>query len=336
MSRLSVRLFGKLSVRCNDCTLESLTASKVQELFCYLLLRRNRPLSRESVAALLWGDIATAQSKKYLRQALWLLQVSLRCHVEPAEKRILLADSEWVQLNAGAGLWLDVDVFEQAYAAAQGVPSDRMDAPTVSALEKAVQLYQGELLEGWYHDWCLRERERLQAVYLAILDRLMGHCEARGSYEAGQHYGALSLRCDRARECTHQRLMRLHSLAGDRAGALRQYDRCVIALDEELGVKPSDATVALYDSLRGGQHSVRVIPFGERRPLAEGAPFLSDVLGQLSKIQDTLAALQRQVRAEIQTVENALCPAAGNARRPAHRVPVEPVRVRRPRSAAQA
>ena len=38
-------------------------------------------------------------------------------------------------------------------------------------------------------------------------------------------YGARILHCDRARERTHRRLMRLHFLAGDRTAALRQYPR---------------------------------------------------------------------------------------------------------------
>ena len=35
------------------------------------------PADRESLAALLWGENPTAQSKKYLRQALWQLQHAL-------------------------------------------------------------------------------------------------------------------------------------------------------------------------------------------------------------------------------------------------------------------
>jgi DNA-binding SARP family transcriptional activator len=84
MSQLSVRLFGKLSIRCNDRCVDGLTGSKVQELLCYLLLHRDRPHCREALASLLWSDVSTAQSKKYLRQALWQLQGALRCQAEPS------------------------------------------------------------------------------------------------------------------------------------------------------------------------------------------------------------------------------------------------------------
>jgi DNA-binding SARP family transcriptional activator len=117
----------------------------------------------------------------------------------------------------------------------------------------AIAVYRGDLLEGWYNDWCLMERERLQSAYLALLDKLMGFSAARREYEAGLVYGQIILAHDRARERTHQRMMTLHSLAGDRTGALRQYRACVAALNEELGVAPSPRTSQLYERIAAGE-----------------------------------------------------------------------------------
>ena len=58
------------------------------------------------------------------------------------------------------------------------------------------------------------------------------------------------LREDRARERTHRRLMRLYYLAGDRTGALRQYERCAAALRQELDVEPSRRTSELERRIR--------------------------------------------------------------------------------------
>jgi len=300
MSQLSVRLFGKLSVERGGEIVDGLAGSKVQELLCYLLLRRDRPLPRESLAALLWGDVPSVQSKKYLRQALWQLQVALKCHVESADSRFLVIGPEWVQLNTDSGLWLDVAVLESSHTAAQGLPSDRLDGPTVAALRAAVDLYRGDLLEGSYQAWCLSERQRLQGMYLNVLDRLMGYCEAHELIDAGLQFATLSLRCDRARECTHQRLMRLYYLAGDRAAALRQYDRCVIALDEELAVKPSQATVDLYQEISSGRFRLSQAP-GPAAPTA-----LTDVLERLRRLEAHFGAVQQQVRADIEIVQRAL------------------------------
>ena len=296
MSRLSVSLFGRLSVRCDEQVVRGLNASKVQELFCYLLLHRDRPHPREALASLLWGDTSTSQSKKYLRQSLWQLQGALTVHHTPADKRPLRVEAEWVQLNSTSELQLDVARFEEAFAAVQHVPIQDLDAARVQALSRAADQYHGDLLEGWYQDWCVYERERLQSMYLAMLDKLMGYSDLHHEYEPAITHGTRILRYDRARECTYQRLMRLYYLAGDRAAALRQYERCVAALKEELGVQPAEGTVALYEDIRLGRLGGALASGVLSNP---GDGSLVDVLSRLKKLEAALTELSQQVRENI-------------------------------------
>src|SRR5512145_619127 len=206
MGKLNVHLFGKFAVHYDSHPLPGLESRKAQELFCYLLLHDRHPHPREVLAGLLWGDTSTVQSKTYLRKALWLLQREL---VAPDSAHPLLIEHDWVQINPQADLWLDVAAFEHAFNAVQGIPGEQLDNAAAERLRQAVELYQGELLDGWYQDWCLYERERLQDIYLAVLDKLMGYCEVQCEYERGLAYGAQILRYDRAREQTYRRLMRL-------------------------------------------------------------------------------------------------------------------------------
>jgi DNA-binding SARP family transcriptional activator len=304
MAMLSVRLFGEFEIRSDGQTLVGIDARRVRELFCYLLIYRNRSHPRETLASLLWGDSSTAQSRKYLRQALWQLQAALDSQTEPGNDRVLLVEPDRVRLNPVAGLWLDVAVFEQACARVQDVPGQALDAPRVQALRDAVDLYRGDLLEGWFYDWCLYERERLQNMYLAILDKLMDHCEVWGAYEAGLAYGARILCCDHARERTHRRLMRLYYLAGDRTAALRQYDHCVEALRRELAVKPSARTLALYEQIRTERFVGPVQPPSPGTATRPSGPSpWREVLDQLRQLRTTLAEVHCQLEEGIQAVE---------------------------------
>ena len=253
MSGVEVRLFGRFAVRCGDQVVNGLRPRKVQELLAYLLLERDRPHHREILADLLWSDSPSAGSRKCLRQALWRLQAVLTSQRDPLTARVLLVEHDWVQLHPQADVWLDVAEFEGAFDLVHGVPGQQLDSRCAQLLEDAVHLYRGELLEGWYQDWCVYERERLQQMYLAMLDKLMGYCEAQREYETGLMYGARILRHDPARERTHRRLMRLHCLSGDRTTALRQYQQCVVALEEELGVRPAGRTTVLYEQIRSDQ-----------------------------------------------------------------------------------
>jgi len=304
MNALHISLFGRFQAQRDQQALVSLEARKVQELFCYLLLHRDRPHPRETLADLLWSDSPIVQSKSYLRRVLWQLQTALEIEDDPTAQQLLLADAGWIQINPLADFWLDVAVFEQAFALVQNIPGKDLDAERVQSLKSAVDLYQGDLLEGWYQDWCLYERERLQRMYLVMLDKLMDYSEANHDYDTGLVYGSLVLRYDRARERTHRRLMRLYYLAGDRTAALRQYAQCVAALKEELGVMPAQSTEELYQQIRMNQPSwLTLIPSEAHAAPETVIASLREVLGRLRKFQATLANVQHQVYQDVQTIE---------------------------------
>ncbi len=306
MSTLHISLFGKFCARRDGQLLEGFDARKVQELFCYLLLHRDHALSRETLASVLWPETTTALSKKSLRQVLWQLQSALGSQSAAISDRLLVLDAEWIQLNAQADLWLDVASLEYASNVIQKISGAELDAQRALMLQQAVQLYQGPLLEGWYNDWCILERERLQTMYLAMLDKLMGYCEVHRDFEIGLQYGMRILCYDRARERTHRCLMRLHYLSGDRAAALRQFDQCSAALEDELGVGPSRHTVALYEQIQADQ--LTETEFGgtlhqANATLEAASPLLIEVLGRLEHLQGALTELQMQLQQTMKTVE---------------------------------
>jgi len=309
MSALSINLFGKFNVHTGGQTLEGFDACKVQELLSYLLVHRERPHTRESLASLLWGETATDKSKKYLRQTLWHLQSALEGHSGGSndDGGLLSAGHDWVRLNAGSTLWLDVEVFERAFARVQGKAGKDLDEETKRIVEAAAELYKGDLLEGWYQDWCLYDRERLQNMYLVMLDKLISYCEAHRDYELGLFYGSIILRYDRARERTHRQLMHLLYISGDRTAALRQYERCVAALRQELDVAPDRRTAALHQQIRLDQLEERALPATEpETDNATPATSLPEVLGRLQQLQLVMSDVQRRIQQDIKAVQQAL------------------------------
>jgi DNA-binding SARP family transcriptional activator len=304
MSVLKVHLFGKFCVSQNEQPAQGFEVFKEQELLSYLLINSRRPHSRETLAGLLWGDAPTEKAKKYLRHALWHLQNALGA-LSPGAGGALMVEHDWVQLDPRAELWLDVGVFERAFMLVQDSAGAGLEARHVEALQDAVRLYRGDLLEGCYSDWCFYERERLQNMYLTMLDKLTSHCEAKQQFDLGLFYGSQILRYDRARERTHRQMMSLQYLSGDRTAALRQYERCVAALREELDVSPDKRTNALYQHIRsGGGESDTAQNGGETGDTPPAS--LADVLGRLTQIQTILADVQRRVNKEIKAVRLAL------------------------------
>ncbi len=248
MAGLKAALFGRFRLERDNQQLAEIEASKARELLCYLLLNREKPQPREHLAELLWEDQSPAKSKKYLRQTIWKLKVDLT-DAPPSD---LLVESEWVQLNPAADWWLDVAEFEHDCACLKNKRAADLSDDEFLSLQTADELYKGELLEGWYQDWCLLERERYQTMYLRLLNKLVQYCVLHQQLEAGLAFGGKLLRYDRAYEQAHRQMMRLYFMSGDRTQALRQYRRCVEALQEELGIDPSERTIRLYERIKAG------------------------------------------------------------------------------------
>lgn len=304
MSTVKINLFGQLSVECDGMGWCGPERGKPRELFCYLLIHRAIPHNRERLASLLWEECSTAQSKKYLRQTLWQLQLACDEHLGKASGRLLLVDPEQVQVNPEKELWIDVAVFDQASACLRS--AGPIDDVSARALDHAARLYCDDLLVGWSQDWCLYERERLQNIYLLMLDKLVDFCEASLDYGTGTEYGNRILHYDPARERTHQQIMRIYFKAGDRTAALRQFGRCVEALRKELDVAPAPSTLALREQICAGRLAEPAgVPPGKLRQ-TEPSTLLPSILMSLKQLQNKLAELQYEVQEDIQAVENIL------------------------------
>lgn len=222
---------------------------------------------------------------------MWQLQTAL--NDESDAQPLLILDKNWVHFNLDARLWLDVHEFDHMFAQVCDIPGRRLSGHQVQKIKEIIPLYQGDLLIGWYQNWCAIERERFQSILLALLDKLIDYCLGQGLYEKGVVYAMRVLRYDQARERTHRLLMRLYYLAGDRTAALRQFEQCTAVLAAELDVKPTRSTQNLYTHIRQDQ-----LPPEDETPVnltANGVP-PSQVADGLKAIQKHLALLEHDVK----------------------------------------
>jgi DNA-binding SARP family transcriptional activator len=296
MAELKVYLFGKFSIEGDRPEALCLPGGKTQELFFYLALHRHQLHSRETMAALLWPECSTVKSKKNLRQALWQLRCALASSTKSRKREFLVIDAESIHMNGDKAMSVDVSVFERAYEGVCGVTGNALDSSQAKVLERAIELYRGDLLEGCYEDWCLVERERLQNWYLIMLEKLICYSRKVRDFPRALEYGEKVLRLDRAHERTHRQLMRTFYESGNRPAALRQYERCKAALQEELGVEPSHKTQKLDGQIRredvGGPaaEEIRAVPL--QPPTATG---------HLKQLLEFITRIQLQVKEELQT-----------------------------------
>lgn len=215
----------------------------------YLLLNRHRRRPREVLAALFWGDSPEARARACLATALWRLRRALGPASEGGRSWIVVAPSGDVAFDCGDGCRVDAADFEVGVRAALSRPASALSEADADALEQTLELYTGELLEGVYHEWAQRERDRFHQLYHNGAWHLMRTLAHLGQVEHCATWGERILRDDPLREDVYRELMRVYAAAGCRALAVQQYHRCRHALDEELGVDPAPETTVLFHAV---------------------------------------------------------------------------------------
>jgi DNA-binding SARP family transcriptional activator len=196
-----------------------------------------------------WSKYTPDRARSSLATAIWRLRQLLEPEGTLPGTFITNSAGE-VGFNWQSDHWLDTRLFETQARAFLCKPLCDLTEDDIERVEEVFAVYQGELLEGLYDDWVLRERERFDVLHINCLLRLMDYCGAKSDFERGIAYGQAILRKDPLREEVHRVLMRLYMENGQRTLAVRQFAQCRELLKNELGVPPMEETVTLYQQVR--------------------------------------------------------------------------------------
>ena len=241
--RLALRLLGGFHARFEPGASVDVPTHKYRALMAYLAMPPGRPHPRDKLVALLWGELSRGQGRTRLRQALLAIKRSLG----PFAARAIAVEMDTLALRKDA---VQVDAVELQRL---------VGASDLATLARAVDLYGGEFLAGLpvcetpFEEWIAGERARLADVAMHALARLLAMQERGGALDAAVQTARRLLALDPLHEAAHQALMGLYQRLGRRADALRQYQRCLDALAQDIGAEPSTQTRRLYlDILRAG------------------------------------------------------------------------------------
>jgi DNA-binding SARP family transcriptional activator/TolB-like protein/Tfp pilus assembly protein PilF len=236
---------------------------KARAILGYLCLHAGQRVPRARIAALLWDRVPDVQARASLRQALRELTLALG----PLAEELILADAETLRLDPRS-CWIDAIAL---LSGPQPAPLLRSDLAA---------LCQGELLEDvsgitpGFDQWLLVERARFTTELTQILEEELQ--QIAGSDAPAERRAALARRVigfDPTHEGACRVLMQALADLGERAQALREYERCRAAMKAALDAEPSAETRALHRALKTAPGAPRVeaapAPMAAPRPAAE-------------------------------------------------------------------
>ena len=191
---------------------------------------------RDKLATLLWSRSDDEHARQSLRQTIR----ELRKSPQLANHAGLIVTPEAITM-ADDAFTIDVADFKRL-----------AKAEAVDSLEQALELYQGEFLEGLalnepvFEEWLSEIRRELSDTALHVMLKLLDAYERDGAAEAGLRIARRILVLDRFQETAHRAVMRCLDRLDRRTEAIQHYKACSETLKTELGVDPADATVTLY------------------------------------------------------------------------------------------
>lgn len=209
-------------------------AKKTQAVLACLCLARGERLLRNRLAGLIWDRSGEAQAKDSLRHALSDLERTGRWSIE--------TDQDTVRLDV-THCW--IDAFE-----------------TPQASDLLLDSLYG--ISSAFDQWLVGERSRFEARWQEKLEAELADLVR---IAAGSELRAAAARKLLNLVPTHEVAVRSLLTAfvdmGDRSQAIREYERFRVVISNNLGMQPSEPTVALYEAIRAGSRA-RVTPARDR------------------------------------------------------------------------
>ena len=236
---IEFRTLGSVDLRPQDGQALELVLSQSKRLALLAYLAVATPHGfhrRDKLVGLFWPELDQHRARHALNQALYALRTSL------GEEVLQSRGDEEVGLDEET-FWCDAAAFQEAIDAEQP--------------EKALELYRGDFLEGFFisgvpefEKWLDNERSDLRrrageaAWSLAERDESLG--DAGRAADWARRAASYSLED----ETTIRRLVSMLDRIGDRAAAIRAYDAFSTRLERELGLEPSPETKQLIEEVR--------------------------------------------------------------------------------------
>lgn len=280
---LRIHLLGQFRVDVGGRPLSesAIPGRKARALLKLLALQRQCRLVRDRAMDILWPDLDSSSAAAQLYKAIHHIRKAFSTVEETGHGWIEITE-DLVRLVPPGGVTTDVLAFEEA--ARRGLRNG-----VDSELEAAVSMYAGDLLPmDTYARWAAVPRDRYRQLYVDVLIMLGESYEGRGDLSEAAEMFRLALEKDRALESAHRGLMRVFARQGQTARALRQFERCRDALQEELGAEPSADTSEVVAYVREGrQHA-------EQAMLHVTAPMpMPAIVGRVEECAQIGRALER-------------------------------------------
>ena len=215
---------------------EVVVQPKIAALLVYLALARPRGFQqRDRLVGLFWPELDQERARTALRKTLHRMRQALD------EDIVVSRGNEALALSSG--VWCDAVAFDASLSAGR--------------LHEALDLYQGELLPGFFvpdsgdfEAWLEGERARYQASAASAAWSLVERYDGDEEFTNATQMARIVARLAPSDERMLRKVISLLDRHGDRAGAIEIYQNFAQRLWRDYETRPSPETTRLIESIQ--------------------------------------------------------------------------------------
>ncbi len=219
-----------------------------RRLFAYLVAEQGRAVPRDELAEALWGESPPATWDKALSVLVSKLRALLADNGIDGPN-VLTGAFGCYRLELPEGNWVDVlAAANAAQEAEKALAAGDLDGAKAAG-SIAASLTGLPFLPGEDGTWVEEKRRDLADVRARAIGVLADAHLTSGDAREAAKWAEQTIALEPFRETGYRRLMEAHAAGGNRAEALRVYERCRRLLADELGTYPSPETESIYRRL---------------------------------------------------------------------------------------
>lgn len=253
---IRLRCFGltELCLRGDLVTEDKWIRKKSKILLVFLMSDPTRIHTKDEIMDIFFDDLPADKADVVYHSAIYNIRTALKIYDIKSDKpkrskdktfdynpQYILYEDKTLRLNPDFYYTSESIEFEKHY--------NKTRLPALSKEEKishsvkAIKMYKGDFLPGYYDSWCEELRVKYKNMYITLCEELIKLLESESKYEEVIKYSELLLNEDKLNDSAHISIINAHTKLGNIKMAKSRYEIMLKIYDEELGEKPQPKTL---------------------------------------------------------------------------------------------
>lgn len=258
LSDVTANCFGgtEIYVRGIQVSEDKWIRKKSKLLFLYLLINKEQKHTKDKIMELFFGDLSASSADNVFHQAITNIRAiakpeisnpqiignkSLKKSKLKTPESFVVYEDKILQIAPQYKFYVDVVEFNKLYSQIKSLQTDESTKEILA--RKALNLYKGEFLPGYYDEWIEELRTNLQNKFIEICEELLIILNKQEKYYEIISYSERLISSDKLHETAFLNLVTAYVRTGNMNMAKKKFAELLKNYEDEYGEKPSKQTL---------------------------------------------------------------------------------------------